>query len=100
MIKYPLAFVKIILAILFLLCLLDWSYSYFQLVRFLGMVGFAYLAYNDFNKNKTWSYVWIASAILINPLIKIALGRNIWNVVDVIWSLLLIISMLKKRSNV
>ena len=86
--------IRLVLALMLLLCLLDWSYGYYQLVRFLGMVGFAYLAYNDFNKNKMWSYIWIASAILINPIVKIALGRTIWNIVDVIWAVLLIASVI------
>ena len=88
---------KIILIVLFISCLLDWSYGYYQLVRFVGMVGFAYLAYSDFNKSKTWSYLWIASAILINPLFKIALGRTIWNIVDVIWAVLLVVSIINQR---
>lgn len=57
------------------------------------MIGFAYLAYNDYNKNKTWFYVWIVSAILINPIVKIALGRTIWNIIDVVWAVLLVISI-------
>ena len=88
---------KIVLIILFISCLLDWSYGYYQLVRFLGMLGFAYLAYNDFNKNKMWSYIWIASTFLINPIIKIALGRTIWNILDVIWAVLLIVSINNKK---
>jgi hypothetical protein len=34
-----------------------------------------------------------ASAILINPFVKIALGRTIWNVKDVIWAVILIASI-------
>lgn len=83
---------KIALAILFLLCLLDMPYGYYQLVRFLGMVGFAVLAYQNYQKNQTWFLVWLASAVLINPFVKVALGRDIWNIIDVIWAMLLIIS--------
>jgi hypothetical protein len=90
--------IKIILSILFLVCLLDMPYGYFQLVRFLGMVGFAILAYNDCQKNQTWFVIWLASAILINPIFKIALGRDIWNVVDVIWAILLISSIFIKQA--
>jgi hypothetical protein len=90
--------IKIILSILFLVCLLDMPYGYFQLVRFLGMVGFAILAYNDYQKNQTWFVIWLASAILINPIFKIALGRDIWNVVDVIWAILLISSIFIKQA--
>lgn len=83
--------IKIILSILFLACLLDWEYGYFQVVRFLGMIGFAILAYkSNERKNKTITIVWAASAILINPIIKIALGRELWNIIDIIWAILLI----------
>jgi len=37
--------VKIVLAILFFLCLADMPYGYYQFVRFAGLVGFTILAY-------------------------------------------------------
>jgi hypothetical protein len=85
--------IKIVLSILFLICLLDMPYGYFQLVRFLGMVEFAILAYNNYQKNQTLFIIWLASAILINPIFKIALGREIWNIVDVIWAIILLASI-------
>ena len=84
--------IKIILGILFLGCLLDWNYGYYQFVRFSGMVGFGVLAYDEYKKSRTWAVIWLSSAILINPIIKIALGRELWNIIDVIWVILLIIS--------
>lgn len=68
-------------------------YGYFQFVRLIGMVGFALLAYYEKDKtDKTWQIVWVCSAILINPVFKIALGRILWNVADVIWAILLIMT--------
>ena len=89
--------IKIILIILFLGCLLNWEYGYYQLVRFLGMIGFGILAYKNFEKDKTWFLIWLTSAILINPIFKIALGRTIWNIIDVIWVIMLIISIFKAK---
>ncbi len=43
---------KIFLAILLLLCLADWPYGYYQFVRFVAMVGFAYLAYDASQKKQ------------------------------------------------
>ena len=43
--------IKIILAIGLLLCLLHMPYGYYQLVRFIAMIGFGYLAY-DANQSK------------------------------------------------
>lgn len=89
--------VKIILIVLFMGCLIDWPYGYYQMVRFVGMVGFSILAYHDYKNNKTWFYIWLISAVLINPFFKIALGRNLWNLVDVIWAMTLAASMFIKR---
>jgi hypothetical protein len=91
--KSDIKVIKIGLSILFLVCLLDMPFGYFQLVRFLGMIGFAILAYNNYQKNQPWFVVWASSAILINPFLKIALGREIWNIVDLIWVVLLIVSI-------
>lgn len=94
----PIKSIKIILAILFLSCLLDWQYGYYQLVRFLGMAGFAYLAWDAYNrKENTYSYIYGLSAILINPIFKIALGRTIWNVVDVVWAVFLLYTLLDNK---
>jgi hypothetical protein len=92
--------IKIILCILFLGCLFDMPFGYFQLVRFIGMIAFGILAYNNFEKNQSWFIIWVGSSILINPFFKIALGRMIWNVVDLIWVALLVISLLKNKENV
>lgn len=72
---------------------MDWEYGFYELVRFVGMVGFSLLAYEQYNKNQIWFIIWLVSAILINPLFKVALGRTIWNIVDVIWVVLLVYSI-------
>jgi hypothetical protein len=69
-------------------------YGYYQLVRFLAMAGFAVLAYYASNKeNKTELIVYIALAVLFQPFFKIALGRTLWNIIDVIIGVGLIISI-------
>ena len=85
--------IKIGLSIIFLFCLLDMPFGYFQLVRFIGMIAFIILAHNVHKKSKIWFIVWVSSAILINPFLKIALGREIWNTLDLIWVALLKISI-------
>lgn len=85
-----------ILIILFLGCLLDWKYGYYQFVRFIGMVNFGFLAYKDYKNYKIWFMIWLSSAILINPIFKIALGRELWNIIDIIWALLLAVSLFRK----
>lgn len=90
--------IKIALALLFIGCLADMPYGYFQLVRFLGMIGFGILAYSaNEKKDNIFFIVWLASAILINPIFKISLGRTIWNVVDVVWAIILLGSLFTER---
>lgn len=89
--------IKIILAILFFICLAELPYGYYQFVRFVALVGFAILAYQASEKeNKTEMIIYICLAILFQPLIKISLGREIWNVVDVIAGVGLLVSIFIK----
>ena len=92
--------VKVVLAIMSLVCLLDMPYGYYQLYRFTAMGVFFYLAYAEQEK-KEWNIVWLVSGLLVQPFFKVALGRDIWNIVDVIWAVLLIVSVLKvsKKNN-
>ena len=90
--------IKISLSILFLLCLLDMPYGYFQIVRFAGLVGFGLLAYQANEDNqKEMTIVFIGLALLFQPLFKIALGRQIWNIVDVVVSIFLIATIFIDR---
>lgn len=78
--------IKIGLAVLFLLCLADMPYGFFQLVRFLSVIGFGILAFdaNKNSSNQTEVIVFIILAVLFQPIYKIPLGRTLWNIVDVI----------------
>jgi hypothetical protein len=69
-------------------------YGFYQLVRFLAMVGFVVLAYFANEKDrKTEAVIYLILAILFQPLFKIALGRELWNIVDVIVGIGLILSL-------
>ena len=88
--------IKIILSILFLLCLLNMPYGYYQAVRFIGMLGFALLAYFSYQQNqKAEAIIYIPLALLFQPFLKVALQRTIWNVTDVIVSGGLVISIFR-----
>lgn len=95
--------IKIILAILFLLCLLHLPYGYYQIVRFVGMAGVVVLALLSYQQYKTINVeviIYIILALLFQPFIKVALGRFVWNIVDVIVSSALIISLFVKPKKV
>lgn len=90
--------IKIVLAALFFLCLLDMPYGFYQLVRFIALIGFSILAYQSYeNENKYLTIIYIGLAILFQPLIKISLGREIWNIVDVVVGIGLIVSLFIRR---
>jgi hypothetical protein len=92
--------IKIVLAILFFLCLLDMPYGYFQFIRFAGFVGFIYLAYQaNENKNQQAVILFVCLAILFQPFIKISLGRTIWNIVDVIVGVFLLLTLNGSKKN-
>ena len=89
--------VKVTLIIILLLCLVDMPYWYFQLVRIFGTIGFAYLAYISYkNKVRYTPYIFGIAAILLNPIVKISFGREIWNVIDVMLAGILIVSIFLK----
>ena len=89
--------VYLILAALLLLCLAPMPYGYYELVRFASMVIFAVMAYQYVQeKRNTLAVVFGALALLFQPFVKIALGRTIWNIVDVIAAIVLIVSTIKQ----
>ena len=76
-------------------------YGYYMLVRFVSMVAFGVMAYRSYTQSKVALTVTFASlALLFQPFIKIAIGRTIWNVVDVIVAILLILLWMKERKDV
>jgi hypothetical protein len=90
--------IKIVLAVLFFLCLLDMPYTYFQFVRFAGLVGFAILAYRAHEHGReTEMFIYVGLALLFQPFFKVVLGRQIWNIVDIIVGITLLISIFKKQ---
>jgi hypothetical protein len=91
--------IKIALAILLLLCLFQLPYGYYQLIRYIAVVGFAILAYYEYErKNIPMVIIFVALAVLFQPLAKISLGRQIWNIVDVIVAVGLIITMFMRKN--
>jgi hypothetical protein len=93
--------IKIALAILLLVCLFHLPYGYYQLVRFIAVVGFAILAYYAYErKNIPLAIVYVGLMVLFQPLATIPLGRQVWIVVDVVVaSGLLLMVFVQKEKN-
>ena len=89
---------KIVLAILLLLCLFRLPYGYYELVRFIAVIGFAILAWYEYEqKNIPMVIIYVALAFLFQPLYKISLGRQVWNIVDVVVAIGLILTIIIKK---
>lgn len=91
---------RAILVVLLLLCLYNWSYGYYQLVRYITMTLFTYFTYIELQKKQTNSNIillYIFIIILFQPLFKISLGRTLWNIVDVILAVFLIYEINQKK---
>ena len=72
-------------------------YGFYQFVRFAGLIGFAILAYQANQQGRqTEMIIYGGLALLFQPFFKVALGRQMWNIVDFIVGLGLIISIFLK----
>lgn len=92
--------IKIVLIALLFLCLLQLPYGLYQLFRVIFTVGFVLLAIKaNEDKNQTELTIYIVLAVVFQPLLKIHLGREIWNILDIIVALGLIVSLFKTSKN-
>lgn len=92
--KYLEVFIKVVLSFLLFICLFDMPYGYYQFVRFVALIGFGILAYKaNETENKIEIIIYISLAILFQPIFKIALGRQLWNIIDVVVGIFLIVSI-------
>lgn len=93
--------IKLIIAVLLLLCLADMPYGFYELIRFAATAAFAYLSYDYFkSKENGMGLLFTVLALLFQPFFKMALGRTIWNVVDVLVAIALfyfIVNSIKKK---
>jgi hypothetical protein len=88
---------KIILAILLFLCLAKMPYGYYQLVRFVALVGFAILACQAHKQDRQVEMIiYGALALLFQPFFKVSLGRELWNVLDAAIGIGLLVSIFVK----
>ncbi|MBO7286943.1 MAG: hypothetical protein J6U85_01810 [Bacteroidales bacterium] len=93
-------YIKLILSALFLLCLAPMPYGFYSLIRFVAMIAFAIYAYVYYEKkNNKLAIVFLSLAILFQPLLPIYLGRTLWNIVDVIVAIFLVVLYFKENSN-
>lgn len=82
---------KLIIAIMLILCLADMPYGFYELVRFASAGAFIYLSYDYFkNKRDGLGFLFAGLALLFQPFFKVALGRVLWNIIDIVVAVALI----------
>jgi hypothetical protein len=85
LLDYMNTYIKILVAPLLFLCLFDMPYGYYNLVRFVTTAACAYFAYEYHKiKKEKLVFMFIFLALLFQPFEKLALGRAVWNLVDVV----------------
>jgi hypothetical protein len=86
--------IKTGLAVLLLICLFDLPYGYYQLIRFIALVGFAILAYYEIErKNIPMVILYVGLVLLFQPMAKVPLGRQVWTIVDVVVAVGLVLTI-------
>lgn len=90
--------IELVLAALFFGCLAPMPYSYFILVRFGATVGFLLLAWGySQRKEQVQMIAALVLAALFQPFAPLSLGRVLWNIVDVIVAITLVLEVLRLR---
>ena len=93
--------IKIILSVFLVICLFNMPYEYYELVRFLCLLGFSFLAFFSHKKKyNNLTILYIGLAILFQPIIKIYLGRFIWSLIDILTAIFLISTIFIKKKQI
>lgn len=78
-------YVPLYLAAALLICLAPMPYGYYTLIRMLATLVFGIYAYRCYmTKKDSLTWIFVTLALLFQPFIKVALGRIVWNIIDVI----------------
>lgn len=87
--------IKLSLAALLLGCLFDVPYGYFQIVRLVGCALFCWLAYLEYQEKKIiTTALCIGCALLLNPIVKVYFKRDVWNNIDLVIAIALVVWMI------
>jgi hypothetical protein len=86
------------LATALIICLFPMPYGYYTLDRFSAMIIFGCMAYSFYKDEKIpLCVIACLLALLFQPFFKIALGRTLWNVGDVIVAIALVLLWYKNK---
>jgi hypothetical protein len=90
--------IKIILAIILFICVLDMPYGYYQFVRISATLGFAYLAYSANKQNIDNEVIpFIVLVMIFQPFAIVHLSKITWNIIDVLVGLGLVATLKQQQ---
>jgi hypothetical protein len=85
-INYPLigsVFIRVTLITLYICCLFDMPYSFYQLVKFTSLLLFTGLLIIDYSRKKYLFLPFsVIGIIVFNPIYKVLLGQHKWQTID------------------
>ena len=94
----PETLIKIALAVLLIICLFHMPFGYYQLFRYIVVVGFAILAYYEYERKRIpLVIVFVALALLFQPFSKVPLGRQQWVIIDVVVAVGLVVTVFLQK---
>lgn len=76
--------IKIFLAVILLLCLIPFPYSYYLFVRYAATFGFGILAFQAYASKKPKVVLYLILSFMFQPFYKVHFDRSFWLVVDVL----------------
>jgi hypothetical protein len=77
-----------------------WPYSYYQILRWIVAGTALFIAYIAYHLEKeVWIWIMAIVAILFNPIAPIYLSKETWASIDLITSIVFLISIFRIRIN-
>ena len=76
--------IKIFLAVILLLCLIPFPYSYYLFVRYAATFGFGILAFQAYASKKPKVVLYLILSFMFQPFYKVHFDRSFWLVIDIL----------------
>jgi hypothetical protein len=71
-------------------------FGFYQFIRFAVLIGFSVLAFQAHQQGRQTEMIIYGLTLLFQPFFKIALGREMWNIIDALVGIGLIILIFMK----
>lgn len=76
--------IKIFLAVILLLCVIPFPYSYYLFVRYAATFGFGILAFQAYASKTPKVVLYLILSFMFQPFYKVHFDRSFWLIIDVV----------------